>query len=211
MINPKQPLWINFYNLDAENLMEITNLHCLAALPIRIARRVGDEKVLEPKQRYIKEYQLEFRKLVDCYLDETKPHLMQMRKRLKCVTVNEFLNFEQEMVSPFLMELNMLFPVDTSVVLQPDGRFKKNIVITSEVFWVGGCFQSFANAVIDETPILRCEAYQTPRLPACRNIFIDAGKQGPKQRFCSPKCRRRIYKHEKKYHEDKMKRLRGEW
>lgn len=54
-----------------------------------------------------------------------------------------------------------------------------------------------------ELLIQRCIAYQTTRTPACRNIFILSGKQGPEQQFCSDRCRRRIFEHEKKHPEDR--------
>jgi hypothetical protein len=54
--------------------------------------------------------------------------------------------------------------------------------------------------------IQRCIAYQTIRTPACRNIFMLSGKQGPQQQFCSDRCRKRIYEHEKKHPEDRKKR-----
>ncbi|MBC8229500.1 hypothetical protein H8E77_08135 [bacterium] len=55
--------------------------------------------------------------------------------------------------------------------------------------------------------IERCIAYKTPRKDACQNIFIAQRKKGPTQQFCSATCRRRIHKHEKKHHKDKIKRL----
>jgi len=54
--------------------------------------------------------------------------------------------------------------------------------------------------------IQRCIAYQTTRTPACRNIFIVSRKKGPTQQFCSDKCRRRIFEHEKKHPEYRAKR-----
>jgi len=55
--------------------------------------------------------------------------------------------------------------------------------------------------------IERCIAYKTSRKDACQNIFIAQRKKGPTQQFCSATCRRRIHKHEKKHHKDKIKRL----
>jgi len=54
--------------------------------------------------------------------------------------------------------------------------------------------------------IKKCAPIPTSRTPACRNIFIAEKKQGPEQQFCSSKCRKRIFEHEKKYPEDRAKR-----
>jgi len=65
--------------------------------------------------------------------------------------------------------------------------------------------------LLDEKPTLyRCNAYKTPKTPACQNVFVQSGKQGPQQQYCSSTCRVRIGKHEKTYHDDKIKHLRGE-
>lgn len=54
--------------------------------------------------------------------------------------------------------------------------------------------------------IERCIAKNTSRKDACRNIFIASKKQGQPRQFCSDKCRKRIYEHEKTHPEDKVKR-----
>lgn len=181
MITPKQPLWINFYNLDAENLTEIVDLYCLSFLPIRVPRRAdgSDEKVFEPEQSKIKQLQSELKALVDTWLIKIKPDLMQVRIKMKTMMVDDFLKFEREIISPFFDKLTSL-SITSKFIFTADGKIRKVTGLNLECpWWINKAFQDFVEAVVNEIEVFRCEAYQTPRIPACRNIFVASGKQGP--------------------------------
>ncbi|MEK7398716.1 MAG: hypothetical protein AAB116_17425, partial [Candidatus Poribacteria bacterium] len=70
----------------------------------------------------------------------------------------------------------------------------------------GKLFPSIYNEAISvlegKMVIDRCIARPTTRRPACRNIVALYGKQGPEPQFCSDRCRRRIFEHEKKHPEE---------
>lgn len=80
-----------------------------------------------------------------------------------------------------------------------------------ELFYI--IYDEVISVLEGKIQIQRCDAYPTPRIKdGCKKlVLLSSNKRGRKPLFCSDKCRRRIHKHEKTHHEDKIKRMRGEW
>ena len=58
-------------------------------------------------------------------------------------------------------------------------------------------YQFIIHLMEEPTPLEQCQAEETPRRAACTNIFWHNKRPGPKNRYCSDKCRRRDYEAKK--------------
>lgn len=170
---------------------------------------------------FLEEY-AHLRSFVDGYLEgkfKTKDRAW-LDRALKCFTTRLVQDFgdtaapllQMDAPSPTLNGKKMSEVVKEIDITNVKAKLSPNFhQMTANTILLIPAYLEIIQLLEEKTTLSRCKAYKTPKTPACQNILIQSGKQGPQQQYCSERCRKRIWKHETRYHKDKMKRLKGEW
>lgn len=195
MIDKEYPMWVNFHNLDTENLKEIKDFVYLH-YPFLAMEGISQEGLWQNIKNYQDRFrtkQKKIRWLVNMWLDEVIPALKTRPDRLKILDANpsEFArDTEERKIGIFVHELN-------TILL--DARWKitvNNNVLEREYFYppegdmlgIQDSLLYFIEAILENPEIQRCKIQRCKR-NGCKNIFLKLGNpESRNKRYCSDKC-----------------------
>lgn len=180
MIDKEQPVWVNFHNLNTENLKEIRDfvyLHYPFYAEEGFSQE-GLQRVIKDCQNLYRRKQKEIQWLVNVWLKIVKPTLKKPRKLEKPGEIN----IEERAIQTFVVWLNgILLNSRWCIVVNDKNTLEREYFEdpdSGDALGVQASFAEFIEAILEGSDIKRCNRNE------CENIFLTRHRYF----YCSDKC-----------------------